>query len=82
MITSLCINIYFQGETALHLACLKNYSDLVRKLVNLGANPNLLSSELRQSALHYATKSNSEDCIRAFIDCNAENETSGKYAII
>lgn len=68
----------FLGETALHLACLKNHFKLVQNLLKLGANPNFLTSELRQSPLHYAVKSNAEDCIKAFIVCNAEIETKGK----
>lgn len=38
--------------------------------VDLGANPNLLTNELRQSPLHYAVKNNSALCISMLIDHN------------
>lgn len=38
--------------------------------VDLGANPNLLTNELRQSPLHYAVKNNSALCIAMLIDHN------------
>ncbi|XP_008195018.3 rabankyrin-5 [Tribolium castaneum] len=62
-----------EGESALHIACLKNLTLVVDKLLEMGANPNLLTNELRQSALHYAVKNNALDCIEVFIvrDCGA-----------
>ncbi|VEN57070.1 unnamed protein product [Callosobruchus maculatus] len=63
-----------EGETALHLACLKGYSKLVLSLLKHGANPNLLTNETRQPSLHYAVKANSEQCINAFIEFNEQNE--------
>ncbi|KAJ8957961.1 hypothetical protein NQ318_001960 [Aromia moschata] len=65
-----------EGETALHLACLKNFAELAGMLVRLGASCNLLTNEMRQSPLHYAVKSNSEKCIQALIDFNNEIENS------
>nr|CAI5848966.1 unnamed protein product [Callosobruchus analis] len=65
-----------EGETALHLACSKGYSKLVLSLLKHGANPNLLTNEARQPALHYAVKANSEQCINAFIEFNEQNEKS------
>lgn len=71
--------LLFKGETALHMACLKNYSKLASHLVNRNANPNLLTNEMRQSALHYAVRSNAEDCIRVFVESNQEIESNGEY---
>lgn len=73
------IQLWILGETALHLACLKNHSELMYNLINAGTNPNLLTNELRQSALHYAVKSDAEDCIRAFIDSNEDIEKRGMF---
>ncbi|XP_060532687.1 rabankyrin-5 isoform X2 [Cylas formicarius] len=71
-----------EGETALHLACERDYWELVDVLVKLGANPNLLTNELRQTALHYAVKHNAVRSIEALIRHNegigfddAEGET-------
>ncbi|XP_044260908.1 rabankyrin-5 [Tribolium madens] len=62
-----------EGESALHIACLKNLSLVVDKLLEMGANANLLTNELRQLALHYAVKNNALDCVEVFIkrDCGA-----------
>jgi ankyrin repeat protein len=57
-----------EGETALHIACGKNSPKVVDKLLELGANPNLLTNELRQSALHCAVKHNAVACIEVFIE--------------
>ncbi|XP_066251901.1 rabankyrin-5 isoform X2 [Euwallacea similis] len=65
-------HVNVEGETAMHLACERGYEEIAAALVSLGANPNLLSNELRQSPLHYAVKSNSVSCIRALI---AHNES-------
>lgn len=71
----------FAGESALHLACAKHYDKLVQNLLNLEANPNLLTSELRQSPLHYAVKHNAENCIRAFIESN-QDVIEGRWSIV
>ncbi|KAJ8978783.1 hypothetical protein NQ317_015507 [Molorchus minor] len=65
-----------EGESALHLACSNNISELATKLVRLGASCNMLTNELRQSPLHYAVKSDSEDCIRVLIQFNEEIEAA------
>lgn len=56
-----------EGESALHLACQKDSKNVVEKLLQLDANPNLLTNELRQSPLHYAVKYNAVECIEMFI---------------
>ncbi|CAH1132015.1 unnamed protein product [Ceutorhynchus assimilis] len=63
-------HVNVEGETALHLACERAFEDLVETLVSLGANPNMLTNELRQSPLHYAVKNNAAVCIEALIDHN------------
>ncbi|CAH2007521.1 unnamed protein product [Acanthoscelides obtectus] len=65
-----------EGETALHLACSKGYHKLVASLLKHGANPNLLTNESRQPALHYAVKANSEQCINCIIEFNEQNENA------
>ncbi|KAH1019084.1 hypothetical protein HUJ05_006745, partial [Dendroctonus ponderosae] len=69
-------HVNVEGETALHLACQRGYNELVSKLISLGANPNLLTNEFRQSALHYAAQSNATECIEAFIRHNISLEQS------
>ena len=39
-------NIYFQGETALHLACEKGLAKLVKVLLDNGGNPNAQTSKI------------------------------------
>lgn len=63
-----------EGESALHTACLKNYPALAEKLLQLSADPNLLTNESRQTPLHYAVKGNSGDCIKVFIAVNEKLE--------
>ncbi|XP_056639998.1 rabankyrin-5 [Diorhabda sublineata] len=65
-----------EGETALHFACSKNYSDLVKALLKNGCNPNLLTNETRQTALHYAVKNNAEDSILSLVEYNEQIENS------
>lgn len=36
--------LYLQGETALHVACEKGLSALIRKLLECGANPNIATA--------------------------------------
>lgn len=55
------------GETALHLACKKNCPSVVEKLLKIGANPNLLTNETRQTALHYCVSSKAVECVKVFI---------------
>lgn len=62
------------GETALHFACLYGASKLIKPLIEHGAQPNTLTIETRQTALHYAVKSNSIGCIEEFIVCNGEDK--------
>lgn len=73
-------HVNVNGESALHTACLKNSPEVVEELLKLGANPNLLTNELRQSPLHYAVLSNSEECIEKFIEHNTELEGSALAA--
>ncbi|CAH0549325.1 unnamed protein product [Brassicogethes aeneus] len=66
-------HVNLEGETALHLSCINNFSGVVEQLLNLGANPNLLSNENRQSPLHYAVKYNAMECILKFIEHNKDS---------
>lgn len=58
------------GESALHTACNSRSFKVTEKLLNLNANPNLLTNETRRSPLHFAVSSNSSDCIEIFIKYN------------
>lgn len=64
------------GETASHVACAKRCAKICGKLLELGANPNLLTNELRQTALHYCVLSDAQDCIEEFIEHNGNLETA------
>lgn len=57
-----------EGETALHIACANNLPKVVDKLLEMNVNPNLLTNELRQTALHYAVKNNAQESIEVFIE--------------
>lgn len=72
-------HVNINGESALHTVCEKNASKVARKLLKLGANPNLLTNEARQAPLHYAVLNNAEECVRSFIDYN-ENVDSTQVA--
>lgn len=56
-----------EGETALHVACLRGRAAVVAKLLRLGANPNPVSNELRRSPLHCAVLGGSAGCVEEFI---------------
>lgn len=66
-------HINLNGESALHVACKKNSALVVGKLLQMGADANLLTkNEQRQTPLHYCVLNNSLDCIKEFIkyrDC-------------
>lgn len=62
-----------KGETALHYACLYGVK-IVKELLNNGALPNSLTAELKQTALHFAVKSNNEQSIEDFIICNEDGK--------
>lgn len=70
-------HVNINGETALHLACMKNYAGVVETILRFGANSNLLTNELRQSPAHYAVRYGSVDCIKAFIAFNNSTTTNG-----
>uniref|UniRef100_A0A1B0CGM8 Putative ankyrin n=1 Tax=Lutzomyia longipalpis TaxID=7200 RepID=A0A1B0CGM8_LUTLO len=63
------------GLTALHLACQKSMTNLVRTLLDRGADPNVQSSmaEMR-TTLHFAVVENNLAIIEAFV----EHQKSGK----
>ncbi|KAK4878403.1 hypothetical protein RN001_010909 [Aquatica leii] len=66
-------HVNLEGETAMHTACIKKCNEVCGKLLSLGANPNAVTNELRQTPLHYAVLSNSEECINEFIEFNRES---------
>lgn len=68
-------HVNIDGETALHTACVKKCGPLVEKLLVLGASPNVLTNELRQTPLHYAVLSDSKSCVREFINYNRKLES-------
>lgn len=66
-------HVNVNGESALHVASMKNSAAVVGKLLQMGADANLLTkNEQRQTPLHYCVLNNSVECIREFIkyrDC-------------
>lgn len=62
-----------KGETALHYACLYNVK-IIKELLNNGALGNCLTDDLKQTALHYAVKSNNEKAIEDFIEFNVDEK--------
>ncbi|XP_054279848.1 rabankyrin-5-like [Macrosteles quadrilineatus] len=85
-----------QGETALHMACKKDLSRLVTKLLECGANPNIqtlppesvgLDAEgpdtpvYRQSPLHVAIFHSNVNAVKAFLEYKATIEDS-KDAVV
>lgn len=69
-------HVNMNGESALHTGCTKNAATFLRKLLQIGANPNLVSTEMRQAPLHYTTLNKSEDCIKVFIEYNEGLESN------
>lgn len=63
-------HVNVKGESALHTACFKNCPSVVERLLQKGANPNLLTNELHHGPLHYAVRSNAADCVEKFIEHN------------
>lgn len=74
-------HVNLNGETALHVAALKNYSSFIKIALYLGASPNLVTMEERQSPLHYCAKGNSTDCINVFIEYNESLDKDSKMAV-
>lgn len=72
-------HVNVEGESALHTACFKGCPVLAEKLLQLGANTNMLTSESRQTPLHYAVKGNAADCIKVFIALNEKLEEVIKH---
>ncbi|XP_017786383.1 PREDICTED: rabankyrin-5-like [Nicrophorus vespilloides] len=71
-----------EGESILHTACSKNSSTFVSKLLELGANPNVLTNVSRRAALHYAVLANAKTCIETFIAFNSsEKMTSVNFNV-
>lgn len=73
-------HVNVDGESILHTACIKNCPEIVESLLKLGANPNLLTNDSRQSSLHYAVLSNSAECIEKFIEHN-DNTNESNIAV-
>ncbi|XP_050312552.1 rabankyrin-5 [Anthonomus grandis grandis] len=67
-------HVNMNGETALHLCCQRGYDDVATLLLERGANPSMLTNEQRLTPVHYAVKSNSAECLRAFINNNNKTE--------
>uniref|UniRef100_A0A1L8DIW4 Ankyrin n=1 Tax=Nyssomyia neivai TaxID=330878 RepID=A0A1L8DIW4_9DIPT len=55
------------GLTALHMACQRNMTKLVRKLLDGGADPNCQGTEMR-TTLHFAVVENNLSIIEAFVE--------------
>ena len=53
-------------RSALHMACIRGSSELVDRLLQIGANPNL-TDKLGDSALHKAAMGGHPECLRSLI---------------
>lgn len=62
------------GQSALHLACAQDFAGLTKRLLGLGANPNLQTYEVRETALHACVSNKSLSCVRVFIEFNRNIE--------
>lgn len=62
----------FQGESALHLACLRGLKHLVKKLLTEGADPNVQTKTGDipdfQTALHIAAANGDAELVRIFVE--------------
>lgn len=64
-----------KGETALHYSCMYGVK-IIKELLSNGVLPNSLTTDSKQTALHYAVKYNKEECLQAFIDCNDDGKVN------
>lgn len=67
-----CQNV--NGTTALHVAALHQYSNIVRILLHFGANPNVPEYEFngKKMALHHAVEKNSYEVCKLILDYGAD----------
>lgn len=63
-------HVNLSGESILHTACSKNAYEFVKQVLDLGANPNLLTVDSRRAPLHYVAQSGAVDCIKVFSEFN------------
>lgn len=69
--------INVKRETQLHLACLDGRSDVVQKLLKLGADP-VAKAEYDQTPLHYACCSGCVKIVEILLDNGARNKINTK----
>lgn len=69
-----------KGETALHVACVKNCPRVVEKLMEMGADANVPSRESRWSPLHCCVVNNAVDCVRVFVRFRERVNFNGRDA--
>ncbi|WON77170.1 ankyrin repeat domain-containing protein [Serratia sp. UGAL515B_01] len=67
-----------EGESLVMIAASNNRIDVVKYLISLGANLNLVSTELDQSALTYACERGHQDMVKLLIDNGAINHRTKK----
>lgn len=67
------------GLTALHIACQRQLSKLVRALLERKASPNIQSGigEMK-AALHYAVESKNQEIIEIFVDAKNKTESNAE----
>ncbi len=66
------------GETALYFACTYNHIEIVEKLLNAGANPNMLVLLGSTSALHVAATKGLTDIVRLLLQNGANANLKNK----
>jgi ankyrin repeat protein len=70
-----CRNV--NGTTALHVAAIHQYSNIVRILLHFKANPNIAEYEFngKKTALHHAVEKNNYDVCKLILDYGANPNT-------
>ena len=66
-----CFICRFLGETQLHIACIKNKPDDVKRLLLLGIDPNT-KDNAGWTALHEASNHGHDSCVAELLKCRGE----------
>ena len=69
------------GETPIHLACFAGNEEIVKILIQKGADISKLNSK-GESCLHYAVRSKNKELSQMLIDMGADPSISGRYGSV
>eukprot|EP01125_Pyxidicula_operculata_P018546 TRINITY_DN6599_c0_g1_i3.p1 TRINITY_DN6599_c0_g1~~TRINITY_DN6599_c0_g1_i3.p1 ORF type:complete len:2657 (+),score=665.91 TRINITY_DN6599_c0_g1_i3:42-8012(+) len=65
---------YGKSWTALHYACWSGYPEVVKLLLERGANPNIATYSTKLTAMHVACQSGNLDCVKLLVEHNVDIE--------